>query len=224
MRNSLTPFPTRLAFFLVLASLAITLHSCSSCSRNNNEKEDSKGILVSGSYDSTCLLNNPYDLQELEVTASPSSERSMNLAAGEEVVDYDVSPAAPIAAILIRKGSEYFIKIWEAGKNYVADSFKLLSGMKGISILWHPQASSLYLTSFQNSKYSIFKYLRDGKEWKSKEIFSSKEEIIHPVFCPRPFIVQGYSTAKEYKQYYSYRLFMGMAKPDKSFRIVSITE
>ncbi len=171
--------------------------------------------------DTTNRINGEFDIPELQITPSPESMQQYTFSDSERIIDYDVSPAGMnVATLVAEKNGICFIKFWKAGEKEISQSFALPDGLVAKAITWHPNANALFVMGVKDSKYQIFKIKTGEKKLICKSIYSSPNQLRRLVVCPRPFITGNPYTI----EFYTYRLFFGMDKGDKSFRIVSITE
>jgi hypothetical protein len=163
-----------------------------------------------------------FDLADLQVTPSPAQARSIQLEGVEKVVDYDVSPAGPdVAALVKSKDGDHSLVFWQIGAQEITLGWKAAAGFVPRAIAWHPRARCLFVMGSQGTQYHIMRLDEGMNGWSARSIFSSPNELRRIVMGPSPFVVEDDS--KQPKQ--RYRLFLGMKNPDgTTFRIVSITE
>jgi len=206
--------------FISLVLITVMMYSCS-----NHKKRDAiqENIIQNADIDSSRVFKGVFDLSELTISRSPDSTRTIFVNTGEKMVDYDVSPAGPVVAALIKDGSgNYSIKFWQISQKKFSDSCAIFNGFTVTTIAWHPRASALFVIGIKDNTYHILKVEKDEKGWTAKSIFSSTNQLRRLVVCPRPFIVGYNDSLKE--EYFAYRIFFGMANDDNSFRITTITE
>ena len=165
-----------------------------------------------------------FDLPELQVTPSPAQASSIQLDGVEKVIDYDVSPAGPeVAALVKAKDGDHSLVFWRIGAQETSLGWKPAGDFVPRAIAWHPRAQSLFVMGYQGAQYQIIRLDRTANEWKARTIFTTPTELRRLVSGPSPFIVGR--DAERNQIVIAYRLFFGMQNPDgKSFRIVSVTE
>ena len=176
-----------------------------------------------GEPDSLHLVKGVFDFPEITIFPSPADPQSVLLAGIEKVIDYDVSPAGPLVALLI-KGTDqsYLIKFWKIGENTLTECWTTPAGYIPTAIAWHPLGEEIFVIAIKDAKYHILKIEKRKNNWKSRGIFSSTYQLKRLVVCPRPYVTEYNPDSRD--EYYSYRIFFGMSTENKSFRTVSITE
>jgi hypothetical protein len=165
-----------------------------------------------------------FDLSELQVTPSPTQACSIQLDGVEKVLDYDVSPARPeVAALVKAKDGDHSLIFWQIGAQEASLAWKPASDFVPRAIAWHPRAQCLFVMGSQGTQYQIIRLDKQAKAWNARTIFTTPNELRRLVPGPSPFIVGR--DAERNQIVIAYRLFFGMKNPDgKTFRIVSITE
>ena len=207
-------------YFLLFLGICLILVAGSNQSKGELPNSNLVGELNS---DSINILNDVFDIPELTIIPSPASMQHFTFAQSEKVIDYDVSPAGITVAAIIRESDEKcIVKFWKIGETNLTDSLLLPDGIKAKAITWHPNAKVLFVMGEKNGIYQILRIEKDNKNWDTKSIFSSPNQLRRLVVCPRPFIIK--SGEKTSDTYYSYRIFFGMDNGDKSYRTVSVTE
>ncbi|MCE5347374.1 MAG: DUF3160 domain-containing protein [Bacteroidales bacterium] len=208
------------AFAFIISFVSILLFAFSTLTKSKQKNDNSFENI---SADTIGVLKGVFDIPELTISPSPITYQSFSFDKSEKIIDYDVSPAGiNVAALAENFSSKNSIKFWQIGENKIADSCLLPEGLKPLAIAWHPNAKSLFVMGYVNSKYQIYRLDRNNKSWVISSIFSTTNQLRRLVVCPRPFIIK--SDYKNRKDYYSYRIFFGMDNGDKSYRIVSVTE
>jgi hypothetical protein len=176
-----------------------------------------------GEPDSIHLVKGVFDFPEITISPSPAITQSIILSNIEKVIDYDVSPAGPLVAALIKTSDQsYGIKFWKIGDNSLNDCWSTPKGYVPTAIAWHPLGEEMFVIAFMGDKYHILKIEKRNNNWISSTIFTSPNQLKRLVVCPRPFVTE-YNPASRH-EYYSYRIFFGMSTENRSFRTVSITE
>ncbi len=211
--------------FSVIISIGWLTTFCTSQSQNpekNLQNRKSNEILQMSASDSIRVINGVFDIPELTISVSPETACEFSFSKSENVVDYDVSPAGMIVAVITERTAKSHLKFWELGHCGISDSLSLPEGLVAKAITWHPMGNELFIMGTSNSAYQIFRIENKGEKWNSKLIFTSSKQLRRLVICPRPFIT-GYDLNTN-NTCYAYRLFFGMDNGDKTFRIVSITE
>lgn len=204
----------------IYAISLLILITCSCGNRDDNRKNGS-GILLS-KYESSNIIDGEFDIPELNILPSPEKANLISFSKNEKVIDYDVSPAGRIVAIAIESESQSLIKFWDITLDEFSDTYSLPENFICKSIVWHPAANALFAMGSVKTEYLILRIENNSGEWINSPIYKSTNKIERLVSCPRPFIT-GFDT-KTLKSHYEYRLFFGIEKGDKSYRIASITE
>jgi Protein of unknown function (DUF3160) len=156
---------------------------------------------------------------ELSVASSPGDARQLALAPGERVLDLDVSPAGPNAAILVHsaQGSLY-VALWDITTGKRERLWNVPAGLRARSLAWHPKAETLFLLGRQGDESVIIRLDRTQAGWKPKIIFRDQRPLRRLVASPRPF------TTSDANSQPFYRLFFGVERPDRTYLIASVTE
>lgn len=211
--------------FSLIVFLGYVATFCTSRSqslRNNVPDLRTNEIIQLATPDTTRIIESEFDIPELQVSASPERTCEFSFSKLEKVIDYDVSPAGRIVAVITERGAKSRLKFWIIGQSAISDSLFFPEGFIAKAITWHPVGNALFIMGSSNSAYQIFRIENNGEKWASKLIFTSSNQLRRLVACPRPFIT-GYDL-KTNNTHYAYRLFFGMDNGDKTFRVVSVTE
>ena len=192
------------------------------CSGTVNQEKEKTNIIQVSLSDSAQSMQGVFDIPELKILSSPDSLTTLTLQNNEKVIDYDVSPAGRMVAILTEKEAKSALKFWDIKTSSISESYSLPDSFMCKAIAWHPLANALFVMGTLHSEYRILRIEKRSNTWKNMYIFKSSQPIRRLVPCPRPFITTY--DAKTQKSYYAYRIFFGMDNGDKSYRIVSITE
>ncbi len=164
-----------------------------------------------------------FDQPELLVNPSPGKACSIQLDGAEKVVDYDVSPAGPeVAALVKSKDRGCSLVFWRIGDQQTSTGWKAPVGFEPSAVAWHPRTHCLFISGAQGSDYHIMRLDKRDKGWVARSIFVSPQELRRLVAGPSPFVV-GFE-GKQRKDVIAYRLFFGMKNPDGTYRTVSVTE
>lgn len=206
---------------LKLSLLSFIILIAYSCGNKSQNQEKSDVIQVSN-RDSINSIDGVFDIPELNIQSSPDNISKLTFQENEKVIDYDVSPAGRIVAIITEKELKSQIQFWDIEQTNISESYQLPDSFICKAISWHPLANALFVMGAVNSEYRILRIEKNSGEWTNKCIFKSSQQLRRLVSCPRPFIT-GYD-AQTQKSHYAYRIFFGMDNGDKSYRIVSITE
>jgi hypothetical protein len=219
---------------IMLLFSVIILSSCVRSGRPKNvetsvvaDKMDKKAVSIAAKnniveskedHDTDSIIKGVFDIPEVNVSKSPSKPSSISFPGDEKVIDFDISPSGPFAAVLVENVNKTAsIKFWNIGDKDFFDEFIISVGFRVKSIAWHPLANSLFIVAVKDNKNHILRVEKAGKSWTCKTIYSSPKQLRRLVIAPRPFITGN-------KDYYSYRLFFGMQTAENSYRIVSVTE
>lgn len=164
-----------------------------------------------------------FNFSENQVIPSPDSAAQLDLEAGENVTDFDVSPLKPLAAIVIKtaKGTQK-IFFWNIGEKKVTpdNSWNIPASVLIQSIVFHPQGNSLFLLTKKGNQQEIITTTLDS--WSPKVIYQTTASLRRLVVGPRPFEI-GYDE-KTNTTPTAYRLFFGVKNTDGKYSTHSITE
>jgi hypothetical protein len=157
------------------------------------------------------------------VASSPTQSAQILLAAGAKVVDFDVSPAGPVVALLVQNpsGAEE-ICFWNIGDPGITKAWAVPTGFNARSLAWHPLGESLFVAGARAHDHAILRIEKKNDAWTSREIHSSPREIRRLVPGPRPFVVAW--DEAHHQNIQAWRLFFGVKAADGSYSIHSITE
>lgn len=166
------------------------------------------------SVSATAKQSSPFDFPENIVEPSPLVAKKLTLQDGERVVDFDVSPVRPEAAIIVRsKSGKQRILFWMIGSDNSGTSRRDMNvpvGMVLSAIAWHPLANSLFLMAKSSGQQQILK--TSAESWAPTIVYQSRFPLQRLVVAPRPFGA-GY-----------YRVFFAIKKPDGTFTTHSVSE
>jgi len=164
-----------------------------------------------------------FDLPELQVTPSPAQACSIQLDGVEKVLDFDVSPAGPqVAALVKSEDGDWRVLFWRVGAQKTSVGWNAPAGFVPRSIAWHPRAHSLFLTGSQGTQFHVIRLDKEANGWTARRIFNTPNELRRLVIGPSPFVVGREKKNRE--EVIAYRLFFGMKNADGTYRTVSITE
>lgn len=172
--------------------------------------------------DTINAIDGVFDIPELNILSSPDRISKLIFPENEKVIDYDVSPAGRIVAIVTEKESRSQVQFWDLEQIRTSETYQLPDSFVVKAISWHPLANALFVMGAVNSEHRILRIEKRKSEWTNKCIFKSSQQIRRLVSCPRPFIT-GYDSQTR-KSHFAYRIFFGLDNGDRSYRIVSITE
>ncbi len=192
-----------------------------SCERNtkNQEKEP---VIKTADLDSIHSIAGVFDIEEISILPSPDTKCHLSLAENEKIIDYDVSPAGRIVALVVETKTDSQVQFWKIGQQQITESLPLPDGFVCKAITWHPLANALFVMGAIETEYRILRIQKVNQAWSTTCLFKSQKQLRRLVSCPRPFIT-GYDSETQ-KSHYAYRIFFGMENGDNSYRIVSITE
>ena len=163
-----------------------------------------------------------FDKPELRVARSPERPRQIALPAGVRVLDYDVAPTGPVAALLIANaagGRE--VQLWDANQAQPVKAWEVPASLQARSLAWHPGGNAFFVSGQQEQQWAIFKVEQAAGVWRGRQIYASRREIRRLVPGPRPFLVPAASGKQEAQ---AYRLFFGMRLASGSYSARTITE
>lgn len=166
------------------------------------------------------LAAGPFDDAEPEVAPSPREAQALTLDPGEAVVDFDVSPTRPEAALVL-KGKILF---WQIGG--ATRSVALPGDLKVSAISWHPLGRSLFLLATRGNQQEILQ--TPDASWAPTTLYRSKSPLRRLVVGPRPFIVGGgvdeNGDEKKEEPFLAYRVFFGVKQANGKYAAHSVTE
>lgn len=179
-------------------------------------------ILLLLSASAYCAAS-PFDFAENQITASPVSAAQLDLAQGESVVDFDVSPLKPLAAIIIKSASgQQKLQFWDIlnQESTPAAIWNIPNDTNIQSITFHPQGNALFLLIKKSTHYEIV--TTSLASWSPQTIYQSNRELRRLVIGPRPFEL-GYDE-KTNSTPIAYRLFFGVKHTAGKYSTHSITD
>jgi len=163
----------------------------------------------------------PFDFQEIAVETSPQNEKSLKLEKDEVVVDFDVSPIKPEAALVIKgTNGKQKLLLWNFAGNTADKAIDVPSEFTISAITWHPLGQGLFFLATKGNEQKILKGPTDS--WKPTTLFHSKSSLRRLVVGPRPFEI-GYDE-KTKTSPTRYRIFFGIKKPNGKYSTHTITE
>jgi hypothetical protein len=231
---------------LLIVILGLLISSCSnrkgSLSKNTEEKGSDQNITIKDNNsldkdripdslsdnkpdnrETQNIFDGVFDIPEVYVESSPEAPASIELNTSEKVIDYDVSPAGIIIAVLVSDSNNSFaLKFWKIGQKNFYEEFKFTEGFQINSIVWHPLANSIFVLAEKGGQNHILRLEKENTGWKSESIYSTNDKLRRLVLCPRPFLITY--DKKLNKSIFSYRIFFGIQNKNNSYRIASITE
>lgn len=149
-----------------------------------------------------------FDRPELQVTPTPTQGCSIELTGIEKVVDYDVSPAGPEVALLVKgKGADWNLVFWAIGAPETTLGWKAPAGFVPRAVAWHPQGTCIFVLGAQGPQYHIMRLEKGKKGWAARSIFESPNELRRLVVGPSPF---GVGAGNKPGPGIAHRLFFGM--------------
>ncbi|MES2823999.1 MAG: DUF3160 domain-containing protein [Pseudomonadota bacterium] len=166
----------------------------------------------------------PFDFAENNVESSPTEAKTLHLGKNETLVDFDVSPIRPQAAIVIKttEGKQKLI-FWLMGtKDGTLENSALeIPGDVNINaITWHPLGKSIFLLATKNNQQEIL--INSIQSWAPKSIYRSTAQLRRLVVGPRPFEI-GYDE-KTKSTLTNYRIFFAVKNENGHYATHTITE
>lgn len=155
------------------------------------------------------------------IVASPATAARLALPAGERIVDFEVSPRGGEAAVLVKHGGAYDLRVWPLGGAAATSIWTSPAGLTPRSVTWHPAAErTVFVLGARGTGGEILRVAGSGPAWQEKVIFRSRTALRRLCVGPRPF--QGYDAAG--KLVVRHRVFYGAAGPGGTYSIRSVTE
>ena len=197
--------------------------SLNSCKRGTTKSKDRvKKPVVLQTDPNQGIYGGEWSFPEIEIVSSPDTTCQYAFSKQEQIIDYSVSPTGSFVAVLVEEDGQCDLKFWSIGSDEISDECTLPKNFKGENVVWHPQASALFVLGKENKEYQVYRIEKTSNDWTVEQIFSAKQKLKNMVVCPQPFIINyDYKTSKAF---YAYRLFLGMDNGNDTYRIVSITE
>jgi hypothetical protein len=162
----------------------------------------------------------PSDFQqpELQVEPSPGDSRKLCMPPGQALLDFAVSPAGPEVAILSHPASgRASVIIWKIASGVTETIWQSDGAFAPRALAWHPAARVLFLSGTTAAGSSIVRLDVSSSRWNAVTIFRTKLQLRRLLVGPRPF-------SPEYNGNAIYRLFFGIAGPNGTSLIASVTE
>jgi len=157
-----------------------------------------------------------FSTPQAEVIASPAQEVNLKLEKGEVVVDSDVAPDRPEAALIVKNSlGKYRLLFWNIKAGNIS-SLMIPDTITLASIVYHPNGNLVFLMGKEGKKYVILKTALSI--WNPAVIYSSNNMLRHLTIAPRPFSWWDDSNKQ------AYRIFFGFKNKDDKFSVRSITE
>lgn len=181
-------------------------------------------ILIALTSPLALAATSPFDFSEVLIETSPSSEKSLKLNKDEVVIDFDVSPIRPEAAIVVSgSAGKQKLLFWNIGvqnANAAQRSVEIPADTIVSAIAWHPLGQALFLIATKGKEQEILKSPTDS--WKPTSVYRTKSPLRRLVVGPRPFEI-GYDE-KTKTSPTRYRIFFGVQKSNGKYSTHSITE
>ena len=204
---------------LGIVGLCLGLVSCDRTALSKN-KSNNTGVnpVILQTNENLGVGTQQFSIPEIEIVPSPDTAYEYAFSRGEQIIDYSVSPAGSLVAVIVEKNKRYDLKFWKIGASELLEGSIMPQDFKAETVVWHPQVSALFVLGTRDQESVVYRVEQTKNEWNFKQIFSSANRLQNIVICPHPFIIEP-----DYDRYF-YRLFLGMDNGDNTYRIVSITE
>lgn len=155
------------------------------------------------------------------VKTSPQTPQKWQPLADEKIIDFDVSPLSPEAAIIVKnKTGDERVVFWDFSESASTQTWQIPKGVELSLVVWHPLAQQVFFLAKRNHIDEILVSERTGLNLRT--VLKSDLPLRRLIVGPRPFEV-GYDAKKE-KPIFEYRLFFGVKSSGDNFAIHSITE
>lgn len=181
-------------------------------------------VLMIVSVSATARQFSPFDFSENNVDPSPLAAEALKLQQGERVIDFDVSPVRPEAAIIVRSESgKQRILFWMIGSGNTAVSSRAIDVPPDVTlsaIAWHPLAKSLFLMTKSSKQHEILR--TPAESWYPTIVYRSMAPLQRLVVAPRPFQT-GFDRVTR-SAVTSYRVFFAIKKSNGTHTTHSVTE
>src|SRR6185312_5542520 len=163
-----------------------------------------------------------FDAPVATVAPSPSGRRSIPLPAGATVLSVDVSPEAPLAAVLVelRGGGEH-VQLWRAGESALTPIWTAPVDFRAAAIAWQHDRTALFVLG--NRAHGGGAILRleapagrgSALPWRASQVYSGPRELEGLSVGPRPF-----DTGNGLHE----RIFFGERLANGGYRVLSVTD
>ncbi len=170
----------------------------------------------------TCLPLIAYagEDNELYLQPSPDAPRVLQLSAAESVLDTDVSPSNPVAAVLVRTAKSQILRFWNFSDNRITASVPIPTDVKVGAIAWHPRGEWLYATTHLGNDWQIVRLAHDAKEWRPAVLYRASVPIRRLVFSRQRFEASYLTKSKAAE----YRLYFGAQATNGKWETRTIRE
>ena len=99
-----------------------------------------------------------FDKAELRIAPSPAEARRVALPAGVRVLDSDVSPAGPMAALLVLQTSgARQVLLWDLAQSQTTKAWDVPASFAARALAWHPEGNAIFPTGPQGQKHVIYR-------------------------------------------------------------------
>ncbi|TDR38995.1 uncharacterized protein DUF3160 [Tahibacter aquaticus] len=163
-----------------------------------------------------------FHMAELPVQASPDAGSRWNLAAGEQVVDFDIWPDRPVVVALVRGADgSHRVREWRIGGSDATTLLDVGADLVPASITVHPLGKKLFLGG-RSAEQSVILAASAADGWQLQRIHASDKPLRRLLVSPRPFVAR-YDAASGQPQL-SYRLVFAERQADGNYSTRSVLE
>jgi len=161
--------------------------------------------------------------EELSVSPSPATGRTLNLPDAAQVVDFDVSPRGlETAGILKDKNGRSRLFVWNLEEEAVGRWMEVPGTMELRSLAWHPRGRNVFVSGKKAKTWGIWRVDLSREKPSFLPVLKSPREIRRIVPGPRPFMTRY--DPKTGTPVPAYRIFYGSKSPAGTYSVRSITE
>jgi hypothetical protein len=157
------------------------------CNRKAKDKDANSPVVLQLNENSG-VYGGIFSIPEVEIVPSPDMACEYVFPKEEQIVDYSVSPMGSFVAVIVEQNKQHSLKLWEIGTSELLEGCIMPQNFKAEMVVWHPQASVLFVLGMQNKESVVYRIEKTKKEWNTKQIFSSAKNLKNMVICPQPFI------------------------------------
>jgi hypothetical protein len=112
----------------------------SACIRNRSIhfEKNSNPVILQDDGNSE-IYSEVFDIPEIEIIPSPDMACQYTFSKEEQIVDFSVSPAGALVAVIIKQDEQYDIKFWTIGTAKLLDNCSLPINFQPQTVVWHPE-------------------------------------------------------------------------------------
>ena len=160
-----------------------------SCNQTAKSKDKSNNPVVLQPNENSGVYDGIFSIPDVEIVPSPDEACEYTFPKEVQIVDYSVSPTGSLIAVLIEENGQHSLNFWQIETSELLDGCDMPKNFNAETIVWHPQAHSLFVLGTQNTESIVYRVENTNNDWVFKQIFSSSQKLKNMVVCPQPFIM-----------------------------------